>query len=469
MSVIDRYMPDFSSLAVRLSIRLSLIAFAVVGVILLALLIKLEADRDTLQDRSLEWQAKDIAAHLHRSAETGELVFQLPGELKDAYDRTDGQYLYLISHKDGKPLYQSRRGEVLAGHLPQEGGPRVAYFEFRDIELGQTFYGASLKFWIGPEAFVVQAAQGPGHPDVLADTIIEEFFEQQWWALLLFLVSILLTVVWTIRSSLAPVEQVARVARQLGPGSLHHRLDSTGVPTEVKPIVGAVNQALGEIEDGYRREREFTSNAAHQLRTPLTVLRGNLELANPDIEKIVDEVGSLERLVQQFLHLAQADNFLMVENTTVDLRRVATDVVSALAPYAISQGQQVELEAPKHSVDVVGSEAFVEVALRNLVENALAYSDVGMTVTVIVHDGVSVSVRDTGRGVSDAMKRRIFDRFWREDRSVEDGAGLGLAIVSQIVEAHGGTIRLKDNPGGGSVFTLTFVAATPTLNTSTQT
>lgn len=469
MSFLDRHMPDFSSLAVKLSVRLSLIAFAVVGVILLALLVKLEADRDTLQDRSLEWQAKDIAAHVHQSPDTDELIFQLPMELSQAYDRPDGQYLYLISDAAGKVRFQSFRGEVLAGHLPGENDPRVAYFEFRDIENNQTFYGASLKFWVERQAFIVQVAQGPGHPDVLADTIIEEFFEQQWWALLLFLVSILLTVVWTIRSSLAPVEQVAQAARQLGPGSLHQRLDGDRVPTEVKPIVGAVNQALGEIEDGYRREREFTSNAAHQLRTPLTVLKGNLERANPDLEKIVDEVGSLERLVQQFLHLAQADNFLMVDNSTVDLRQVATDVVSVLAPHAISKGQQVELEAPDHSVNVHGSEAFVEVALRNLVENALAYSDAGATVTVIVHDGVSVSVRDTGRGVSANMKNRIFDRFWRADRSVEDGAGLGLAIVSQIVEAHGGAVSLKDNPAGGSIFTMTFVAANPVLETTDPT
>jgi len=147
----------------------------------------------------------------------------------------------------------------------------------------------------------------------------------------------------------------------------------------------------------------------------------------------------------------------MVEETVVDLRKVAEETVSLLAPYAVSQGQEIELQADDAPVIVRGSEAFVEVALRNLVENALAYSGADTVVRVVVHDENSVSVWDAGRGVPSAMRDRVFSRFWRADRSVEDGAGLGLAIVSQIVEGHGGSVSLRDNPAGGSVFTVTFV------------
>lgn len=452
-----QFMPDLSSLTVRLTISLSLVAFAVAGMIFGVLLLKLRVEQDTLQDRSLEWQAKDIAVHLHRTLPGGELTFDLPPELQQAYDQPTGHYLFLISDQNGKELFRSRRGAILAGHLPAADATRVSYFEFRDIEFDQTFYGANLKFWIGQSPYVVQVAQGPDHSDVLADTLIEEFFEQQWWVLLLFLAAIITTVVLIVRSSLAPVEKVARVARDLGPGSLNVRLDVESVPTEIKPIVGAVNQALNEIEKGYKREREFTANAAHQLRTPLTILRADLERNELDRAKALDEVTSLERLVHQFLHLAQADNFLIAEGNKVDLRKIAEDTVSALAPLAVRHGQEVELEAADEPVHVKGSGAFVEVALRNLVENALAYSVSGQKVRVVVHDGNSVSVWDKGRGISDEQKERIFSRFWRADRSVEDGAGLGLAIVAQIVEGHGGKILLRDNPAGGSVFTMTFV------------
>ncbi len=455
--ILRQLKPDLSSLTVRLSISLSLVGFAVAGVIFGVLLIKLNLERDTLQDRSLEWQAKDIAVHLHRSSEAGNLTFDLPPELARAYDQPSGQYIYLISDLEGKELFRSRRGTILAGHLPAEDTARVSYFEFRDIEFDQTFYGANLKFWIGQNAFIAQVAQGPDHADVLADTLIEEFFEQQWWVLFLFLMAIVGTVVLIVRTSLAPVEKVALVARKLGPGSLNVRLDAQSVPTEIKPIVDAVNQALDEIERGYRREREFTANAAHQLRTPLTIIRADLESDEFDRNKALDEVTSLERMVQQFLHLAQADNFSMVEETVVDLRKVAEETVSLLAPYAVSQGQEIELQADDAPVIVRGSEAFVEVALRNLVENALAYSGAGTVVRVVVHDENSVSVWDAGRGVPSAMRDRVFSRFWRADRSVEDGAGLGLAIVSQIVEGHGGSVSLRDNPAGGSVFTVTFV------------
>lgn len=457
----ERLLPNVSSLTARLSIVLSLIVIAVVCFVLLILSLKLRAERDTLVDRSLEWQAKDIAVHLERAPGSAEVLLTLPEELEKAYNRADEQYLYLISDEQGTPLFYSRHGLKLAGHLPEDGGQRISFFEFRNLELDQTFYGANLRFWIGERAFLVQVAQGPVHSDVLADTLIEEFLEQQWWAVLLFLAAIIGTVFFTVRYSLAPVEKVANVARELGPASLDARLNTSGVPSEVRPIVDAINSALTRIEQGYRREREFTANAAHQLRTPLTILRAGIEADSFERRKALDEVRSLERLVQQFLHLAQADNFLMSTGETADLRQVAEDTVAALAPAAFAKGQEVELEAPDCPVTVRGNASFIGVAIRNLVENALSYSGDGARVTVRVAAEGSVSVIDTGPGIPADIKANVFARFWRADRTVEDGAGLGLSIVSQIVEGHGGKVQLSDNPEGGAVFTLTFQLAHP--------
>jgi signal transduction histidine kinase len=449
-----------SSLTGRLSVSLSLIVIGAVAIILGVLSVQMAVEQDTLRDRSLEWQAKDVAVHLRREA--GEVRLALPSELEKAYSAPDGQYLFLISDAEGAPLMHSNYGMRLAGHLPEDwfdpgaGRERVSYFEFRDLERGQTFYGASMRVWLGEQPYTVQVAQGPVHSDVLADTVIEEFFERQWWAFLLFLVAIIATVVLTVRLSLRSIGAVSRVARSLGPASLDARLETEGIPSEVLPIVEAVNEALRKIEDGYRRQREFTANAAHQLRTPLTILRADLENRELDRAEALGEVRALERLVQQFLHLAQADNFQLALHEQTDLHEVAEETVAALAPFALKRGQEVALEAPEGALFVRGNRSFIAVALRNLIENALQYSPAGEAVTVRVERPGKISVIARGCGIEKSRLGLVFDRFWRADRKVEDGAGLGLSIVQQIMAAHGGRAEAAQNPGGGALFTLIF-------------
>jgi signal transduction histidine kinase len=449
-----------NSLTGRLSVSLSLIVIGAVAIILGVLSAQMAAEQDTLRDRSLEWQAKDVAVHLQ--AEGGEVRLALPPELEKAYSAPDGQYLFLISNAKGEPLMHSNYGMRLAGHLPADWRTsgveeeRVSYFEFRDLERGQVFYGASMRVWLGEQPYTVQVAQGPVHSDVLADTVIEEFFERQWWAFLLFLVAIVATVVLTVRLSLRSIGAVSRVARSLGPASLDARLDTRGIPSEVLPIVEAVNEALRKIEDGYRRQREFTANAAHQLRTPLTILRADLENRELDRAEALREVRALERLVQQFLHLAQADNFQLALNEQTDLNAVAEETVAALAPFALKRGQEIALEAPEGSLFVRGNSSFIAVALRNLIENALQYSPAGEAVTVKVERPGKISVLDRGCGIEKSRLGLVFDRFWRADRKVEDGAGLGLSIVQQIMVGHGGQVEAAQNPGGGTLFTLVF-------------
>lgn len=441
----------------QLSAALSLIVIAAVVVVLFMLSLRLQAAQDTLLDRSLEWQAKDIA--LHMSVVDGKPELDLPINLTKAYESEDGQFLFLISRPDGEPLFHSRMGMVLAGHAPALKGEELQYFKFQNMENSQIFYGVTMPFAVSGQSFVIQTAQGPAHSDVLVDQLIDEFFEKQWWVFLIFIIAIIGTVFLTVRSALKPVDQVARVARGLGPASLDVRLNTDGLPSDVLPIVDAVNVALRRIEDGYRRQREFTSNVAHQLRTPLTILRADLERNDLNLDSALAEVLSLERLVQQFLHLAQADNLSMSSDEEADLRQVAEETVGALAPIAVKAGKEIELRAADGEFRVRGNSSFIGVALRNLIENALRYSGDGKRIIVELAAPAKLSVSDEGPGFLPEQRERIFDRFWRENRRVEDGAGLGLSIVSQIVDVHGGAVHVAASESGGAMFTLDFSAS----------
>jgi two-component system, OmpR family, sensor histidine kinase TctE len=163
----------------------------------------------------------------------------------------------------------------------------------------------------------------------------------------------------------------------------------------------------------------------------------------------------MNRLVEQLLRVARLDA-VALDFGSVDLNKVATDVVATLAPWAIAQQRTIAFAGPKEPVGVRANAHAVEDALRNLVENAVVHTPLGAEAAVTVFREGRVEVSDRGLGVSLADRENIFNRFWRGRGEIKEGAGLGLAIVKEIMRAHGGVVSVADNPGGGALFTLSF-------------
>jgi two-component system, OmpR family, sensor histidine kinase TctE len=167
----------------------------------------------------------------------------------------------------------------------------------------------------------------------------------------------------------------------------------------------------------------------------------------------------MNRLVEQLLRVARLDAVALDVSGMVDLGSVARDVVAYLAPFALANGRSLAAQGTERPVLDRGNRHAIEDAIRNLVENAVAYAPPNTEVVVDVNPPAAVNVVDRGPGIPAGDRERIFDRFWRGRDSPGQGSGLGLAIVSEIMKAHHGSVQVGDNPNGGAVFTLIFQRA----------
>ena len=209
------------------------------------------------------------------------------------------------------------------------------------------------------------------------------------------------------------------------------------------------------LRQSERRSRDFAADAAHELRTPLAVLRTQLDsLEDKEIaEGLRQDVESMSRMVEQLMAATRLDFLAIGPDDRADLAQVCRRVAEHIAPIAIHQGRSVEVIGADTPVSIHGNADALEQAVRNLVENALKHSNPNTTVTIELDHEPSIKVTDHGDGIPADQRDVIFRRFWRTD-SPSGGAGLGLSIVQKTVDIHNGTIDILDNPQGGTIFTI---------------
>jgi signal transduction histidine kinase len=389
----------------------------------------------------------------------------LPARLASAYaDSTDDIF-----------AVRDAGGQLLAAS-PVEFGAQVSkwphakedpsYFHLADLGTREYYgLGVELASAAGPLSISVARAAGA---NVLVSTLLREFVFDVAWVIPLLMLATLGIGVLVVRSGLQPVRDISRVAAGIGPDTTSVRLTSDDLPAEIKPLVDAFNHALDRLERGFVVQRQFTANAAHELRTPLAIVTAALEAmqGNGELTKMRTDVGRMNRLVDQLLRVARLDGVTLDFNV-VDLNEVTSSVVATMAPWAITQERSIAFVGAEAPVQVKANSAAVADAIRNLIENAVLHSPPGGEVVVTVQPDARVSVADRGCGVPLEDRERIFDRFWRGKWPKTAGAGLGLAIVREIMKAHGGKVAVSDNPGGGALFALAF-ASTDMVESSTS-
>lgn len=277
-------------------------------------------------------------------------------------------------------------------------------------------------------------------------------------ALATALVSILLlggVLFYALRRLLAPIQQISDDAREIELAQLDRRLNPQGVPSELLPLVESFNHALSRLERSYANQRRFLADTAHELKTPLALLRGQLELNGAaDTGQLIRDVDLIARQVQQLLMLAELSEMHNYIHESVDVQQVAIDVARYLTPLAQRRDVALEVHASGDGPSLHADRSALFVLLKNLAENALSFAPRGTSVTVAI-DQNSVRVRDRGPGIAPEHLAHLFERFWRAPERQEQGAGLGLAICLEAAHAHGWRLEAR-NAQPGAEFILTF-------------
>jgi two-component system OmpR family sensor kinase len=281
-------------------------------------------------------------------------------------------------------------------------------------------------------------------------------------------------------AALRPIHRITQTAQAIGAEhNFSRRVDHEGPADEVGQLAVTFNDMLAELETAYRQledtlesQKRFVADASHELRTPLTTVRGNIELLRRDppiaseerteiMADTTDEVDRLIRLVNQLLQLARADAGQELQREVFPIKPLLEDVCRQAK--LLAQGCTIACK-PAPDLLVQGDRDALKQVLLVLVDNATTHSTPGTVVEIAARqtdDAIILSVRDNGPGIPPDMLPHIFERFYRGEVSRSGpGAGLGLAIAKELVEAQEGTIRVESTPGKGSLFTVILPAAT---------
>ena len=271
---------------------------------------------------------------------------------------------------------------------------------------------------------------------------------------------------WITQKALSPVNRLRQMVKNIQVDTLSQRVPLDGPPDQVKDLAEAFNHALERLEKAFEMQGRFVADASHEMRTPLATMRTNLEVLQLDPKATLSDykemsvtltrtLDRLERLSNDLLLLARGE--LEVHKVPVNIEALLTEVVQNLMPFAKENHVIINMKVQEGAV-VLADERLLGIAFGNLIDNGIRYNRSGGSVEITVFgvdNGLTVQIQDTGEGIPSEELPRIFDRFYRVEKSrtrYRGGAGLGLAICEHIIKLHGGHIKASSTVGEGSNF-----------------
>ena len=436
----------------RVRLLLSLLAVLVIAALAMGGSVYWNVLRQT--ESLFDYQLRQMALSLRDQGEIGP---------EDARALADGQFDYVIQ------IWRVDGHEVYATQLQTEP-PARAVLGFADIAAGGIVWRT---FGVETRDRVIQVAQ----PERVRHERAAQAALRSVVPLLAVAPALALVIGWLVSRSLAPLQRLAVEVRSRDSGSLQ-ALPVAGLPDEVLPLVQSLNALLDRLGAALAAQRHFVGDAAHELRSPLTALKLQVQVMRraPD-EATRDEaaraltagVDRATRLVEQLLALARSEAAPPREVHAAPLAGIVRMAMGDVAPLADGRGTTLELDVAEgaESVGVTG-DADVSVLARNLIDNAVRYSPHGGHVSVWVGLDEAraaapvLQVDDDGPGIPESEREMVFDRFVRRDNAADQtGSGLGLAIVRQVALRQGAHVALSDSPAGGLRVRVTWPARGP--------
>jgi two-component system, OmpR family, sensor histidine kinase TctE len=443
------------SLIRALVVRLTIVVVLAVGGIYPILYFEFRDGLFGLEGQSIAIQVQDLRASIVSGTSPPHL--DLPRSLQEFYAQPGSLNGYQLLSADGTVL---ESGGFSAPDLPlpvaQGGGQVVMQLETNALS-GNSIMAAALDIDDRHGPYKLRVLRNLEDTESLVAQLMLGALDELYLPIGLLLVAVVSVVVVTVLSSLRSLRAVSHQASRLSLYRLDERLHAKNLPRELVPLVRAVNASLDRLEADYRVQREFTANAAHELRTPLATLRARLEsrFSAQELGDVTFEIEQLARVVEQLLCLARLDSQEEFQFAAFDAHAVALDVARELAPVALESDHHITAATPDASVPAHGNATLTRLVFRNLIENAIQYTPSGTSITLSA-DASAVIIADDGPGITVQAAESLFERFRRGPNASGPGAGLGLAIAKSIMERQGGRLSLDANAPRGARFVMEF-------------
>lgn len=446
-----------------ITVRLTLLFSAASTLVLLALGFLIgksveqhfeEMDMDVLTGKLAA--TRQVLEQVHSASELDALASRLDGSL-DGYS---GLAVVVVA-ADGRRLVASGEADfppALLDRIVSADAPRPVVWTSNDGRPFRGIGGLAPTGIAGAAPIAVAVAVDISHHDHFMSS-----FRHTLWSVVIMAAVLTGFLGWVaVRRGLAPLQAIKREAAGITAHRLDLRLSTAAIPAELADLAETLNEMLARLEDSFQRLSDFSSDLAHELRTPISNLMTETQVAltrarSPEAYREVlasnaEEYDRLARMVGDMLFLAQADHGLIVPNReAVDLAEQVNELFDFFDALAEEKSLRLSLEGTGQTT---GDKLMLRRALANLISNAIRHTPVGGSIRVRIEaaaSGTTVAVENTGDPIPQEHLSRLFDRFYRADPARHgggEGAGLGLAITRSIVRAHGGDIRVSSTTGG---------------------
>lgn len=439
-----------------------IVAWRIVGFAALAMLAQLAAvllqyarDPENLARLTLEQETSELAGGLSRNGTR--LAFQLPPELASRYDVEGSGYVARVRTANGVVLFSHCDTECAEHFLPPDLNPPSFWMRILAPGYPLSFAGGRTVD-IGDRSAFIELAVTRDPQGAVWGVLAEEAVDHMVLPMSLTLIFVLGATLLSLRTALQPVTIEAEKAERLDPLSPDARLDEAGMPLEIAQLTGAVNRSYARTRELMAAQKLFTSAIAHEIRTPLAVIRLELErIDHPAARRATAELDELTHFVEQLVTLARLEASDRSGFGPANLAELGRDSVGTLAPFVYAQGASIAFEA-RAEPDIAAHAALLKDAVRNLIENAVRHAGPGVAITVSTDDtpgdGPSLSVSDDGIGFDPASPGEAPGHYKRAG-----GLGIGLEIVRRIAALHGGRLEITPNQPRGTRARLLFPPA----------